>query len=154
MDTNTLWPLPVFSRCMRAARMPIKRCMPLLLSPSAAALTVGGPSQKPVVEALPPAHWATFSYDLRSEKGEPSGKPLTTPKIRRGLSSWICSQVKPWRSSAPGAMFSTITSERRINSSRIALPSGFFVSISSDRLFAVDHGEVQRVYVRDVAQLD
>ena len=27
----------------------------------AAALTVGGPSQKPVVDAAPPAHWATFS---------------------------------------------------------------------------------------------
>ena len=37
------------------------RCMPVLLSPSAAALMVGGPSQKPVVEAAPPAHWATFS---------------------------------------------------------------------------------------------
>jgi len=29
-------------------------------------LTVGGPSQKPVVEAAPPAHCATFSYTLRS----------------------------------------------------------------------------------------
>jgi hypothetical protein len=41
--------------------MPISRCIPLLLSPSAAALTVGGPSQNPVVEAAPPAHCATFS---------------------------------------------------------------------------------------------
>ena len=39
----------------------MSRCMPLLLSPIAAALTVGGPSQNPVVEAPPPAHWATFS---------------------------------------------------------------------------------------------
>jgi hypothetical protein len=61
MDMNTLWPLPVFSRLKRAARMPIKRCMPVLLSPSAAPLTVGGPSQKPVVEAAPPAHCATLS---------------------------------------------------------------------------------------------
>ena len=32
-----------------------------LLSPKAAALTVGGPSHQPVVEAAPPAHCATFS---------------------------------------------------------------------------------------------
>ncbi len=37
------------------------RCMPVLLSPRAAADTVGGPSQKPVVDAAPPAHCATFS---------------------------------------------------------------------------------------------
>src|SRR5207302_1968685 len=29
----------------------------------------------------------------------------------RGLSLWICSQVKPMRSSAPGAKFSTSTSQ-------------------------------------------
>jgi len=29
----------------------------VLLSPSAAAETVGGPSQKPVVDAAPPAHY-------------------------------------------------------------------------------------------------
>ena len=39
----------------------MSRCIPLLLSPIAAALIVGGPSQNPVVEAAPPAHWATFS---------------------------------------------------------------------------------------------
>ena len=41
--------------------MPMRRCMPVLLSPRAAPLTVGGPSQNPVVEAAPPAHCATFS---------------------------------------------------------------------------------------------
>ena len=37
------------------------RCMPVLESPSAAPLIVGGPSQKPVVDAAPPAAWATLS---------------------------------------------------------------------------------------------
>ena len=37
------------------------RCMPVFESPSAAPLTVGGPSQKPVVDAAPPAACATFS---------------------------------------------------------------------------------------------
>jgi PAS domain S-box-containing protein len=79
METETFWPLPLRSRPCSAANRPISRCIPLLLSPSAAALTVGGPSQKSVVEAEPPAHCATFSYTLRSLKGELSLKPLTDP---------------------------------------------------------------------------
>ena len=35
----------------------------------------------------------------------------------RGLSSWMCSQVKPMRSSAPGAKFSTSTSHDLISRS-------------------------------------
>ena len=66
METETFWPLPVLFLSMIAVRMPISRCMPVLLSPSAPPLMVGGPSQKPVVEAAPPAHCATFSYTLRS----------------------------------------------------------------------------------------
>src|SRR5437763_8926293 len=133
---------------MRAARMPIKRCMPVLLSPSAEPLTVGGPSQKPDVEAAPPAHWATFSYALTSVKGEPSGKPLTTPKIRRGLSSWICSQVKPWRSSAPRrhVFDHHVGAADQLLQDRLALR---VLRVDLKRpLVAVDHGEVQRVYVR------
>ena len=66
IDTETFWPLPVLSRPTSAVRMPIARCIPVLLSPRAAPLMVGGPSQKPVVEAAPPAHCATFSYTLMS----------------------------------------------------------------------------------------
>jgi len=33
-------------------------------------------------------------------------KPLTDATIIRGLSSWMCAQVSPMRSSAPGAKFS------------------------------------------------
>ena len=66
METDTFWPRPVALRWMIAVSRPISRCMPVLLSPSAPPLTVGGPSQKPVVEAAPPAHCATFSYTFRS----------------------------------------------------------------------------------------
>ena len=43
------------ARCSKAASKPISKCIPVLLSPNAAALTSGGPSQKPVVDAAPPA---------------------------------------------------------------------------------------------------
>ena len=39
---------------------------PTLWQLSLMALTVGGPSQKPVVDAAPPAHCATFSYTFKS----------------------------------------------------------------------------------------
>ncbi len=61
MDTDTFWPRPVSLRWMIAVSRPIIRCMPVLLSPRAEPLMVGGPSQKPVVDAAPPAAWATFS---------------------------------------------------------------------------------------------
>ena len=41
--------------------MPSARCKPVPLSPICAAVTSGGPSSKPVVDAEPPAHCATFS---------------------------------------------------------------------------------------------
>ncbi len=40
----------------------------------------------------------------------------------RGLISWMRSQVKPMRSSAPGAKFSTITSQASISLVKISLP--------------------------------
>ena len=52
----------------------------------------------------------------------------------RGLSLWMCSQVSPMRSSAPGAKFSTSTSQVLISRSRISLPFGFLVSIVIERL--------------------
>jgi hypothetical protein len=79
--------------------------MPVLLSPRAEPLMVGGPSQNPVVDAAPPAACATFSYTLRSFHDESSLKPLTEPKIRRGLSWWMWSHPRPMRSMAPGAKF-------------------------------------------------
>src|ERR1700677_3838783 len=45
----------------------------------------------------------------------------------RGLSSWIFSQVKPWRSSTPGPKFSTSTSQCLISASKMILPCGVFV---------------------------
>lgn len=45
----------------------------------------------------------------------------------RGLISWMRSQVKPIRSTAPGPKFSTMTSERRISSVRSSLPRSVFV---------------------------
>ncbi len=52
----------------------------------------------------------------------------------RGLSSWMCSQVKPMRSSAPGAKFSTSTSHDLISLSTMALPFGSFVLTVIERL--------------------
>ena len=52
----------------------------------------------------------------------------------RGLSSWMCSQVMPMRSSAPGAKFSTSTSQVLISVSSTSLPSGFLVSSVIERL--------------------
>ena len=52
---------PVVLRWYSAATMPSARCSPVPESPICAPVTSGGPSSKPVVEAAPPAHWATFS---------------------------------------------------------------------------------------------
>src|ERR1700722_3778210 len=52
----------------------------------------------------------------------------------RGLSSWIRSQLKPMRSRAPGAKFSTSTSQCLINFSSTFLPCGLLVSRVTDRL--------------------
>lgn len=134
METETFWPSPVASRWMIAVNSPIIRCIPLLLSPSAEPLMVGGPSQNPVVDAAPPAAWATFSYTLRSFHGESSLKPLTEPKIRRGFSAWMWSQPRPIRSMAPGAKFSTRRSASRISLSITSLPSGDLVSMARERL--------------------
>ena len=52
----------------------------------------------------------------------------------RGLSLWMCSQVRPMRSSAPGAKFSTSTSHVLTSRSRISLPFGCLESIVIERL--------------------
>src|SRR5262249_61739578 len=52
----------------------------------------------------------------------------------RGLSAWMRSQVKPMRSSAPGAKFSARTSQVLIRRSMIFLPRGFLESTVIDRL--------------------
>ena len=54
--------------------------------------------------------------------------------MMRGSSSRIRSQVKPIRSIAPGAKFSTRTSASRMSHSRIALPSGVLVFNDRERL--------------------
>ncbi len=58
---STFWPLPVVFLWYSAATMPSARCSPVPESPICAPVTSGGPSSKPVVEAEPRAHWATFS---------------------------------------------------------------------------------------------
>ena len=52
----------------------------------------------------------------------------------RGLSSWMCSQVSPMRSSAPGAKFSTSTSQVFTSRSSTFLPFGFLESSVMERL--------------------
>src|ERR1700758_1857727 len=52
----------------------------------------------------------------------------------RGFSFWTCSQVKPMRSSAPGAKFSTITSQVFTSASSTAFPCGLRPSMVIDRL--------------------
>src|SRR5919106_2308072 len=53
----------------------------------------------------------------------------------RGLSSWIFSQGKPMRSIAPGAKFSTMTSQAWISLANSSRPFSFFVSSVIERLF-------------------
>src|ERR1700744_2606612 len=52
----------------------------------------------------------------------------------RGFSFWMWSQVKPMRSSAPGAKFSTITSQVRTRASSTSLPLGLRPSMVMERL--------------------
>ncbi len=52
----------------------------------------------------------------------------------RGLSAWMCSHVKPMRSSAPGAKFSTSTSHDLISRSTTSLPFGSLVLTVIERL--------------------
>ena len=52
----------------------------------------------------------------------------------RGLSFWMCSQVMPMRSSAPGAKFSTSTSQLLIRRSSTAMPPFFLVLTVIERL--------------------
>src|SRR5436190_2135945 len=113
--------------------MPSARCNPVPLSPICAPVTSGSPSRKPVVEAAPPVHWATFSYTLQSSKG-PGPKPLIEATIIFGLMLWIFSQGKPMRSSTPGPKFSTSTSQLLISAVRTSLPFGFLVSSVIERL--------------------
>ena len=59
---------------------------------------------------------------------------MTDARIMPGLSSWMRSHEKPMRSSAPGAKFSTSTSDSLISFSSTSLPSGVLVSSVSDFL--------------------
>src|SRR3984893_15433569 len=113
--------------------MPTARCRPVPLSPICAPVTSASPSRKPVVEAAPPVHWATFSYTLQSSYG-PGPKPLIDATIIFGLMAWIFSQRKPMRSSTPGPKFSTSTSQLLIRAVRTSLPFGFLVSSVIERL--------------------
>src|SRR3954447_4928117 len=113
--------------------MPSARCSPVPLSPICAPVTSGRPSRKPVVDAAPPVHCATFSYTLQSSYG-PGPKPLIEATIIFGLIAWILSQGKPMRSSTPGPKFSTSTSHFLISSVRTSLPLGFLVSSVIERL--------------------
>ena len=71
----------------------------------------------------------------------------------RGLVLWMYSQVRPMRSSAPGAKFSTSTSQCLISRSRISLPLRM-LGVDRDRaLVAVEHREVEAVRALHVAQL-
>src|SRR6476646_5233956 len=113
--------------------MPSARCSPVPLSPICAPVTSGRPSRKPVVDAAPPVHCATFSYTLQSSYG-PGPKPLIEATIIFGLMLWIFSQGKPMRSSTPGPKFSTSTSQVLIRAVSTSLPFGFLVSSVIERL--------------------
>src|SRR4029078_2632952 len=113
--------------------MPSARCNPVPLSRICAPGPSGSPSRKPVVEAAPPVHCATFSYTLQSSKG-PGPKPLIEATIIFGLMAWIFSHGKPMRSSTPGPKFSTSTSQLLISAVRTSLPLGFLVSSVIERL--------------------
>ena len=54
--------------------------------------------------------------------------------MMRGLIFWMFSQEKPMRSSAPGAKFSTSTSQVSISLVSTSLPVAFFELISIERL--------------------
>ncbi len=52
----------------------------------------------------------------------------------RGLRAWMRSQPSPMRSIAPGAKFSTSTSQWRISDSSTCLPLGVLASSVTERL--------------------
>ena len=52
----------------------------------------------------------------------------------RGLSEWMCSQVSPMRSSAPGAKFSTSTSQLFTSRSSTVMPCLLLESSVIERL--------------------
>ena len=52
----------------------------------------------------------------------------------RGFSAWMCSQVSPMRSSAPGAKFSTSTSQVFTRRSSTFMPSLLLESSVIERL--------------------
>ena len=71
----------------------------------------------------------------------------------RGLSLWMCSQVRPMRSSAPGAKFSTSTSQCLISALEDLLALGM-LGVDRDRaLVVVEHREIEAVRALHVAQL-
>ena len=140
MDWYTNTPSPVRSRCSSAVRIAIVRCIPVFESPRAAPDCVGmflSPSHQPVVEAAPPAHWATGSKALTCSKRLPWLNPLSEAMMSFGLILWTSSQPKPSFSTSPGPMFSTNTSASLSRSVRIFLPSGSFMSSVIDFLLAL-----------------
>ena len=64
----------------------------------------------------------------------PGPKPLIEATIIFGFNCWMRSQVNPIRSSAPGAKFSTSTSQCLTSASSTSLPFWFLVSRVIERL--------------------
>jgi len=108
--------------------MPKARCNPVPLSPICAPVTSGGPSSKPVVEAEPPAHCATVQL-LDPLPGEPH-------TIERARSEVLHQHV---------------TALHEALQDLLAL--GVLGVEGDGALVVVQHGEVETVDVRDVAQL-
>ncbi len=101
------------SRCSKAAKIAIVKCIPELESPNAAADCVGifaSPSFHPVAEAAPPADCATGSKAFTLAKRDPLLNPFKEAMIKRGFNSCTFSQPKPALVAAPGLIFSTKTS--------------------------------------------
>ncbi len=118
-----------------------------LLSPNAAALTSGGPSQKPVVMPRHPLPEQRFHRLLHSHKGT-----LIKPFDRTKNQTWIdflnCSQVKPMWSMAPGWKFST---KIQLRGSAFPLPLclPLFWYLINRTFVTVKHGEVKRIDIRN-----
>jgi len=108
--------------------------MPVLLSPRAAALTVGGPVPEAGGRCGAAGALGYVLVDLEVIERRVVVEPLDGAKIRRGFHSCRVSQDSPMRSIAPGAKFSTETSASRISFSITSRPSGDFVLIASERL--------------------
>lgn len=60
-DTSTRWPRPVTVRAFTAARMPMARCRPPRISPSALPARVGPAARRAVMAIMPPMAWARMS---------------------------------------------------------------------------------------------